>query len=156
MPRPFRAYDLDQRLLLPPDLREWLPVGHLALFISDVVDEMDLSAILRDYEDGDGRGRPPYHPALMVKLLLYAYCVGRPSSRKIERATYEDVAFRVLAADQHPDHDSVAAFRARHLSTLAALFGQVLQLCQRAGLVTLGPWRWMGPRSKRMPRSIRP
>lgn len=138
MPKTFRPYDLDQRLLLPPDLRDWLPPGHLALFISDVVDEMDLSEIVRSYEAGDGRGQPPYHPALMVKMLLYAYCVGRPSARKIERATYEDVAFRVLAADQHPDHDSVAEFRRRHLAALANLFGQVLQLCQRAGLVTLG------------------
>jgi transposase len=138
MPKTFRPYDQNQRLLLPPDLRDWLPRGHLALFISDVVDELDLSAIVADYDEGDGRGQPPYHPALMVKLLLYAYCVGRPSSRKIERATYDEVAFRVLAADQHPDHDSLATFRRRHLGALAALFGQVLQLCQRAGLVTLG------------------
>src|SRR5881628_2282102 len=102
MVKPFRPYDLDQRLLLPPDLREWLPDDHLALFVSDVVDGLDLSAILDTYESGDGRGQPPYHPAMIVKLLLYAYCVGKPSSRKIERATYEDVAYRVLAADQHP------------------------------------------------------
>lgn len=138
MPKTFRPYDLDQRLLLPPDLREWLPAGHLALFVSDVVDELDLSPIVSAYDDGDGRGQPPYHPALMVKLLLYAYCVGRPSSRKIERATYDDVAFRVLAGDQHPDHDSIATFRQRHLPALATLFTQVLKLCQAAGLVTLG------------------
>src|SRR5713101_7347789 len=137
MNKTFRPYDLNQRLLLPPDLREWLPEGHLALFISDVVDELDLSAIFEVYED-EGRGQPPYHPALMVKLLLYAYCIGKPSSRKIERATYEDVAVRVLAADQHPDHDSLAAFRARHLAALAGLFVQVLRLCQTAGLVKLG------------------
>src|SRR5206468_3144518 len=138
MVKPFRPYDLDQRLLLPPDLREWLPDDHLALFVSDVVDRLDLSAILDTYESGDGRGQPPYHPAMMVKLLLYAYCVGKPSSRKIERATYEDVAFRVLAADQHPDHDTIAEFRQRHLPALARLFVQGLLLCQRAGLVTLG------------------
>ena len=138
MPKTFRPYDLDQRLLLPPDLRDWLPADHLALFISDVVDELDLSAIVQVYEEGDGRGQPPYHPAMMVKLLLYGYCVGRPSSRRLERATYEDVAFRVLAADQHPDHDSLATFRQRHLGALAGLFGQVLRLCQQAGLVTLG------------------
>jgi transposase len=138
MSKTFRPYDLDQRLLLPPDLREWLPEGDLALFISDLVDSLDLSAIVRAYEEGDGRGQPPYHPAMMVKLLLYGYCTGRPSSRKIERATYSDVAFRVLAADQHPDHDSIATFRQRHLGALARLFVQVLQLCRAAGLVTLG------------------
>lgn len=135
----FLPYDLTQQLLLPPDLRDWLPEGHLALFISDVVDTLDLSVIVRAYEQGDDdRGRPPYHPAMMVKLLVYAYCTGRPSSRKIERATYEDVAFRVLAADQHPDHDSIAEFRKRHLPALAGLFVQVLRLCQAAGLVRLG------------------
>lgn len=138
MTKVFRAYSLDQRLLLPPDLREWLPEGHLALFVSDVVDELDLSTIVRAYEGGDGRGQPPYHPAMMVKLLLYAYCIGKPSSRKIERATYEEVAFRVLAADQHPDHDSLAEFRKRHLDALAGLFVEVLRLCQVAGLVKLG------------------
>src|SRR5262249_22418558 len=99
---------------------------------------LDLSAIVASYDEGDGRGRPPYHPALMVKLLLYAYCVGLPSSRKIERATHRDVAFRALAADQHPDHDSIAEFRKRHLAALAQLFVQVLRLCQAAGLVKLG------------------
>jgi transposase len=138
MSKTFRPYDLDQRLLLPPDLREWLPEGDLALFISDVVDTLDLSAIVRRYEEGDGRGQPPYHPAMMVKLVLYAYCTGRPSSRRIERATYHDVAFRVLAADQHPDHDSIASFRQRHLPALASLFVQILQRCRAAGLITLG------------------
>ena len=138
MTKTFRAYSLDQQLLLPPDLRGWLPEGDLALFISDVVDELDLSGIYVTYERGEGRGQPPYHPVMMVKLLLYGYCIGVPSSRKIEQATYRDVAFRVLAADQHPDHDSIAEFRKRHLEALAALFVQVLQLCQAAGLVTLG------------------
>src|SRR5215208_6325202 len=137
MAKTFRPYDLNQQLLLPPDMRDWLPEGHLALFVSDVVDELDLAAIVRAY-DGDERGQPPYHPAMMVKLLLYAYCTGRPSSRRIERATHDDVACRVLAADQHPDHDSIAAFRQRHLPALAALFVQVLRLCRAAGLVTLG------------------
>jgi transposase len=138
MTKSFRPYDLDQPLLLPPDLRAWLPDGHLALFLSDVVDELDLSAIVRAYARRDGRGQPPYHPAMMVKLLVYAYCIGKPSSRKIERATYEDVAFRVLAANEHPDHDSIAGFRKRHLDALAGLFVQVLRLCQAAGLVKVG------------------
>jgi len=129
---------LNQRLLLPPDLREWLPEGHLALFVSDVVDALDLSALFVVYEQGDGRGQPPYDPALRVKLLVYAYCTGKPSSRQIERATYEEVPYRVLAADQHPDHDSLADFRKRHLAALANLFTQVLRLCQATGLVKLG------------------
>jgi transposase len=104
-----------------------------------VVDHaLDLTPILATYETGDGRGQPPYHPALMVKLLVYAYCTGKPSSRKIEKATYEEVPYRVLAANQHPDHDSLAAFRQQHLQALAGLFTQVLALCQQAGLVKLG------------------
>jgi transposase len=138
MAKGFLPYTLDQRLLLPPDIRAWLPEGHLASFISDVVDTMDMSPILRASAKTDDRGRAGYHPVMMVKLLVYAYCVGKPSSRKIERATYEDVAFRVLSGDQHPDHDSIADFRKRHLARLAGLFVQVLQLCQKAGLVKLG------------------
>ena len=92
--RTFKPYDLDQPYLLPPDLRSWLPEGHLALFVSDVVDALDLSSILDTYERGDGRGFPPYHPVMMVKLLVYGYCTGKVSSRKIEKATWEDVAFR--------------------------------------------------------------
>ena len=135
----FKPYDPDQLFLLPPALRDWLPEGHLALFVSDVVDHaLDLAPILAAYESADGRGQPPYHPALMVKLLVYAYCTGKPSSRKIEKATYEEVPYRVLAANQHPDHDTLAAFREQHLLALAALFAQVLALCRQAGLVQLG------------------
>ena len=134
----FKPYTPNQLLLLPPALQDWLPEGHLALFISDVVDALDLTPIVAVYDTGDGRGQPPYHPAMMVKLLVYAYCMGKPSSRQIERATSEEVPYRVLAANQHPDHDSLAAFRQRHLAALAGLFSQVLQLCQRAGLVRLG------------------
>ncbi len=138
MSRIYLSYDPEQRLLLPPDMRDWLPEGHLALFISDVVDELDLRAIVRHYESGDGRGRPPYHPLMMVKLLVYGYCIGKVSSRKIEQATFEHVAFRVLACNQHPDHDSIANFRQLHLPELAGLFVQVLKMCERAGLVKLG------------------
>jgi transposase len=138
MSKTFRAYDMNQQLLLPPDLRQWLQDDHLALYVSDVIEALDLSAIMKKYEEGDSRGRPPYHPALMVKLLIYGYCTGRMSSRKLEQATYDDIAFRVLTCDQHPDHDSIADFRRRHMSELGELFVQVLQLCQRAGLVKLG------------------
>jgi len=138
MGKTFRSYDMNQQLLLPPDLRQWLPADHLALYISDVVESLNLTEILKPYEEGDGRGRPPYHPVLMVKLLLYGYCTGRMSSRKLEQATHEDVAFRVLCCNQQPDHDSIADFRKRHLKALAKLFVQILELCQRAGLVKLG------------------
>src|SRR5207253_9099639 len=138
MRRIYMSYDPEQRLLLPQDLREWLPEEHLALFVSDVVEQLDLSKIMDWYGRGDGRGRPPYHPEMMVKLLVYGYCTGRVSSRKIEQATYEDVAFRVLACNQHPDHDSIGEFRKQHLQELAKLFAQVLQMCEQAGLVKVG------------------
>jgi transposase len=138
MAKGYLPYNIDQRLLLPPDMRGWLPEGHLALFILDVVSELDLSRVYAVYEAKDVRGRAGYHPAMMVALVLYGYSTGRPSSRRIERATYEDVAFRVIAGDQHPDHDSIAAFRKEHLGAIAELFLQVLRLCQKAGLVKLG------------------
>jgi len=134
----FRPYNLDQRLLLAPDLREWLPKDHLASFVSDVVEEMDLSALLKRMVRQDGRGGERYHPAMLLKLLIYGYCIGRTSSRRIETATYDEVAFRVLSGDQHPDHDTIADFRRQYLMELAALFVQVLELCQKAGLVKLG------------------
>jgi transposase len=135
--RKYKPYDRDQEYLLPPSLREWLPEGHLAYFIIDLVEQLDLSEIHASY-GGDGRGQPPYDPSLMVGLLLYAYCEGTPSSRRIEKASYEDVGFRVVAANQHPDHDSICVFRKRHLKALSGLFVQVLKLCREAGLVKLG------------------
>jgi transposase len=137
MGKRFRTDHMDQGLLLPPSLHDWLPEGHLARFIADVIEELDLGLIFRSYEK-DGRGKAAYQPAMMVRLLLYGYCRGVVSSRKIERATHEDVAFRFLSADTHPDHDTIAAFRKRHLDGLAGLFVQVLRLCQKAGLVKLG------------------
>lgn len=133
----YREYEREQLYLLPPDLREWLPEGHLAYFIVDVMKELDLSGIRAPYEK-ERRGQPPYDPQVMTALLLYAYCVGSPSSRKIERRTYEDVGFRVVAANQHPDHDTIADFRKRHLPALSGLFMQVLELCRKAKLVKLG------------------
>ena len=138
MAKGYLPYDVDQQLLLPPDMRQWLPEGHLALFILDIVRELELSALHQAHKTKDARGRAGYHPVMMLALLVYAYCAGKPSSRKIERATYEDVAFRVLSGDQHPDHDSIAAFRKDNLAALAGLFTQVLQLCRAAGLVKLG------------------
>jgi len=133
----FRRYEPNQLLLLPPDMTDWLPADHLVYFVRDVVKQMDLSGIYDGY-DGSQGGYPPYHPEMMVSLLIYAYSVGIPGSRQIEKATYESVPFRVLTADQHPDHDTVAEFRRRHLKVLASLFVQVLRLCRKAGLIKLG------------------
>jgi len=133
----FRPYHPDQLILFAPDLKQWLPEDDLIYFIMDVLNELDLQPIYREYRQGKG-GQPPYHPRMMVGLLLYAYCIGLPSSRKIEQATYHSIPFRVLTANQHPDHDTIAAFRKRHLQSLAQLFVAVLQLCQKAGLVKLG------------------
>ena len=137
MSKTFRPYTPDQSELLPPSPREWLPEGHVAYFILDTVAELDLSPLFARYER-ELRGFPPHHPRMMVALLLYAYCVGVASSRKIERKTHEDIAFRVIAAGQHPDHTTVSEFRRKHLDLLAELFMQVLALCQKAGLVKLG------------------
>jgi transposase len=134
----FRSYDPDQVLLMAPVLREWVPEGDLAHFVSDLVESgaLDLSAIYADYTEE--RGFAPYDPRLMVKLLIYGYAVAVTSSRKLERATYRDVAVRMLCADQHPDFRSIARFRERHLEALADLFVQSLRLCRQAKLVGLG------------------
>jgi transposase len=129
----FRTYQKDQLLLLPPSLNEWLPKGHLAQFVSDTVDLLDLSAIYDAYNSDKG-GQPAYHPLMMVKLIVYGYSIGLRSSRQIERATWESVPFRFLSADQHPDHDSIANFRKRHLPALAKLFDQVLRIAMEANL----------------------
>ncbi len=134
----FKPYEPDQSLLLPPNLNDWLPEGHPASFVRDVVAGLDLSAIYDAYAPGWKGGRPPCDPRMMTGLLLYAYCVGKPSSRKIETATHESVPFRVLAANQHPDHDTICEFRKRHLDALSGLFVQVLDICREAGLVKLG------------------
>lgn len=137
MSKRYRPYNPTQSYLLPPSPMEWLPEGHLARFVLATVAELDLSAVYRRYE-AELRGYPPHHPKMMVALLLYAYCVGVPSSRKIETKTYEDVAFRVISGDQHPDHSRISDFRRVHLEALAQLFTQVLGMCRRAGLVKLG------------------
>ena len=133
----FREYNPDQLMLFPTDLKQWLPEDDLVYFLIDIVDEMDLQPIYCEYQSRQG-GQPPYHPKMMVSLLLYAYCVGMPSSRKIEQASYHQIPFRVLTANQHPDHDTIANFRKRHLQALANLFVSVLRLCQSAGLVKFG------------------
>lgn len=133
----FKPYHPNQLLLLPPDMKQWLPEDDLAYFIMDVVSGLDLSAIYQSYDSSKG-GQPPFDPKMMTGLLLYAYCVGIPSSRKIEKATYQQIPFRVITADQQPDHDTIAEFRKRHLKALSGLFVQALRLCQKVGLVKLG------------------
>ncbi len=133
----FLLCDRDQELLLPPSLREWLPEDHLAWFVLDAVEEMDLNAFYGAYRD-DGWGRAAFEPAMMVALLLYAYAVGERSSRGIERRCREDVGFRVITANRIPDHATIARFRARHEQALADTFVQALTLCARAGLVSVG------------------
>ncbi len=115
--------------------------------MADVTEELDLGTIYRSYEK-DGRGKAAYQPLMMLRILLYGYCRGVASSRKIEQATYEDVALRFLSADQHPDHDTIAAFRKRHVEALAGLFVKILQFCQKAGLVKLGHVSIDGTKSK--------
>lgn len=138
MNKRFRVCDLNQPFLLAPSLQDWLPENHLARFVAEVANELDLSAIYFEYERSDGRGLSAYHPLLLTRLLLYGYSIGITSSRAIEKATYDNVAFRYLAADQHPDHDTIANFRRQHLERLASLFLQALRLCDKAGLVKLG------------------
>ena len=133
----FRPYVPDQSLLLPPDVREWLPEGHLAHHVSDLVDGLDLTAFYAPYE-GDGRRNAPYAPRMMLKVLLYAYVTGVFSSRKIARKLEEDVAFRMLAAGNFPQHRTVCEFRRRHLSDFQALFVEVVRLARELGLARFG------------------
>jgi transposase len=137
-PKTFRPWNPEQTLLLPPSPVEWLPANHLVFFLLDLAAELDILAIYAVYEARDPRGVKAYEPRMMVVLLLYAYCVGIPSSRRIERACWEDAAFRVLTGNQQPDHSRISDFRLVHLDALADLFVQVLRLCQKAGLVSLG------------------
>src|SRR4051794_11068598 len=137
MAQRFIGCDREQSFLLPPDVRQWLPEGHLAWFVLDAVAAMDLAAFYAAYRE-DGRGRPAYEPSMMVALLLYAYSRGVRSARAIERACEENVAYRVIAAQTKPDHATIARFVERHEQALADLFGAVLGLCAQAGLAKVG------------------
>jgi len=132
----FRPYQPDQLLLLPPSIQEWLPEDHLGRFVSEVVDELDLTAIEERYSEE--RGYPPYHPRMMVKVLVYGYCTGTYASRRLAAKLIEDVAYRYLAAGNQPDFRTISDFRKEHGAALAGLFEQVLKLCRKAGLVKLG------------------
>ena len=137
MGKTYRAYLPEQDLLLPPSLRDWLPEDHLAYFVSDVVEQLDLSAIESVYEEEE-RGQPPYHPRMMTKILIYGYCVGVFSSRRMQKKLTEDVGFRVLAAGNEPDFRTISDFRKLHLGALQGLFDQVLQIALQAGAMKLG------------------
>ena len=134
----FRPWQPDQTTLLPPSPREWLAEDHQVYFLLDLVEELDLSEILIPAQAKDPRGEKGFDPRMMTMLLLYAYCVGTVSSRKIERACYEDLAFRVLTGNQQPDHSRISDFRRPNLDALKGLFVQILRLCQKAGMVSLG------------------
>src|SRR5215213_1374466 len=131
----FRPIDRDTGFLLPPSVNEWLPEKHLARFVVEVIDGLDLSAMSRSYR---GTGSASYHPRLLLGILVYGYATGVFSSRKLERATHDSVAFRFIAANDHPDHDTIAAFRRRFLPRIEALFVQVLLLARELGLLQLG------------------
>jgi transposase len=137
MAKTYRPYLPEQDLLLPPSLRDWLPEDHLAYFVSDLIDQLDLSAITSRYEDEE-RGYPPYHPVMLTKVLVYGYCVGIFSSRKIQRRLKEDVAFRLLAAGNEPDFRTIADFRKTHLPALKGFFEQVLRLARELGAPRVG------------------
>lgn len=134
----YKSWSPEQPYLVPPSPRDWLPEGHLAFFISELVAELDLSKIEDAYQARDPRGERPFHPQMMVSLLLYAYCTGTYSSRRIALATYEDVAMRYLSGGNHPHFTTVALFRRKHLEALGGLFVQALRMCAEAGLVSLG------------------
>jgi transposase len=134
----FRPWQPDQTTLLPPSPREWLSDDHQVYFLLDLVDELDLSTIVFPAQAKDPRGEKGFDPRMMTMLLLYAYCVGIVSSRRIERACYEDLAFRVLTGNLQPDHSRISEFRRRNLAALKGLFIQILRLCQKAGMVSLG------------------
>ena len=137
MAKTYRPYEPDQLFLMPPSLTDWLPAGHMVYFVRTILDEIDLSPIFSVYEDEE-RGNPPYHPKVMTGILLYGYSNGITSSRKLEKHCQEDVAFRVLAANNQPDHRTINDFRKLHLPTLEHLFVEVLRLCRKAGLVKFG------------------
>src|SRR5688572_24490402 len=131
----FRPVDRDTGFLLPPSVDEWLPEKHLARFVVEVIDGLDLGRMARAYR---GSGSTSYHPSMLLGILVYGYATGVFSSRKLERATYDSVAFRFIAANQHPDHDTIAAFRRRFLGEITELFVQVLELAREIGLLRMG------------------
>ena len=149
----FRPSDRLTSFLLPPSVDEWLPERHLARFIVEVIENLDLTTMSKSYR---GTGSASYHPAPLLGLLVYGYATGVFSSRKLERATYDSVAFRFIAANDHPDHDTIATFRRRFLKEIEALFVKVLLLAREMGVLKMGTLAWMAPKSTPMPAAIAP
>ncbi len=147
----FLAVDRDTPYLLPPSVQDWLPEEHLARFVVEVVTKLDLRDLEKEYA---GRGSKAYHPEMLLALLFYGYATGVFASRKLEQATWDSLAFRYIAANTHPDHDTIAAFRKRFLKQLKPLFVQILLLARTMGFLKLGRSVWMGARSRRMHRNI--
>jgi len=144
----FRTFDRETGFLLPPSLDEWLPEKHLARFVVEVIEALDLSSMSRSYR---GSGSASYHPALLLGLLVYGYASGVFSSRKLERATYDSVAFRFIAVNEHPDHDTIATFRRRFLKDIEKLFVRVLELAREMGMLKLGTVALDGTKIQRQP-----
>lgn len=140
----FRPIDRDTAFLFPPSVDEWLPQRHLARYVVEVIEGLDLSEMVKAYR---GSGSASYHPAMLLALLIYGYATRVFSSRAIERATYDSVAFRFIAANEHPDHDTIATFRKRFLPQIEQLFLEVLKLARTMGCSSSAQWGWMGPRS---------
>lgn len=149
----FIEVDRETPYLLPPSLQDWLPKGHLARFVVEIVEQLDVRSLKATYA---GRGSQPYNPEMLVALLFYGYATGVFSSRKLERSTYDSVAFRFIAANSHPDHDTIATFRRRFLPQLNKLFAQILLIAHQMEVLKLGNVSfWMAARSRRMPPSTR-
>ena len=142
-----------RRIFPPPSIQDYLPEDHLARFVVDIVEQLDLSALTSSYS---GRGSQPCHPALMVALLFYGYATGTFSSRKLEKATYDSIPYRFICANSHPDHDSICAFRQRFLKELQALFVQILVIARELGSLQMGTVSLDGTRSRPMPANDRP
>ena len=144
----FRPINRDMDFLMPPSVDEWLPQRHLARFVAEVIEGLDLRAMTGSYR---GSGEASYHPRLLLGLIIYGYATGVFSSRNLERATHDSVAFRFIAANEHPDHDTIANFRRRFLKQIEALFVQVLGIASEMGCSSSARWRWMAPRSTPVP-----
>ncbi|QPN60250.1 transposase [Synechococcus sp. CBW1002] len=154
-PKTFRPWTPGQTSLMPPSPIDWLPSDHLVFFLLELVEELDFALIMSPARQKDARGEKGYDPRMLTLLLLYAYCIGIASSRKIERSCYEELTFRVLTGNQQPDNSRISEFSRRNLDVLKGLFIQILRLCHMAGMVSLGHVALDAPRFRPMPPNTR-